>query len=172
MGNIYTIGYEGASISEFIDTLRDNGVNILLDVREYAVSRKKGFSKNMLRENLENAGISYRHEKSLGSPKPVRNELYASKDYQRFFNDYDEYLNSQMELLHSLSEEITGDVALMCFEKDVMTCHRKSVARELKRITGSDVKHLIATRQQKGELAHGRTSTKKNLHSCQSISAT
>ncbi|WP_293266751.1 DUF488 domain-containing protein [Neptunomonas sp.] len=142
MGTIFTIGYEGTTISDFLDTLRSNHIDVLLDVREFPISRKKGFSKNQLRSHLEVVGIEYKHEKSLGSPKPVRTRLYESKNYKNFFTEFDLYLSDQNEILERVTSEVSGNVALMCFEKDVMTCHRKSVARELSKLTSSAVRHL------------------------------
>ena len=65
MKKIYTIGYEGKSIDEFIEELKNQGVKNLIDVRIRAGSRKKGFSKTALSEYLNNAGITYNHHLSL-----------------------------------------------------------------------------------------------------------
>jgi hypothetical protein len=53
MTQIYTIGYEGTDIERFVQTLKIVGVEQLVDVRAVALSRKKGFSKNGLRNRLE-----------------------------------------------------------------------------------------------------------------------
>ncbi|WP_456372579.1 hypothetical protein [Methanocaldococcus sp.] len=37
---IYTIGYEGRSLEEFIQVLKDVGINVVVDVRELPLSRK------------------------------------------------------------------------------------------------------------------------------------
>ena len=56
---ILTIGYEGASVEGFLQTLKASGVTQLLDVRELPLSRRKGFSKNALASMLILAGIGY-----------------------------------------------------------------------------------------------------------------
>ena len=66
MSVIYTIGYEGTDIDRCVATLKAVGVTVLADVRAVAVSRKKGFSKNGLRERLEAEGITYVHLVELG----------------------------------------------------------------------------------------------------------
>lgn len=142
MKNLYTIGYEGAELSDFIATLHANKVGTLLDVRELPISRRKGFSKGALQSALEAAGIDYRHERSLGSPKPIRHQLHADGDYPQFFRSFTDYLDSQKPLLASLSKELKGGVALMCFERDPATCHRSVVAKQLQTITKLSVKHL------------------------------
>jgi len=38
---IFTIGYEGRSINEFLATLKDYGVNTVVDVRELPLSRRR-----------------------------------------------------------------------------------------------------------------------------------
>jgi uncharacterized protein (DUF488 family) len=49
---LLTMGYERANIEDFLATLRSLGVTALLDVREIASSRRRGFAKTALRENL------------------------------------------------------------------------------------------------------------------------
>lgn len=139
---IYTIGYEGAELRDFIATLKANKVGTLLDVRELPISRRKGFSKAALQCALGEAGINYRHERALGSPKPIRHQLHADGDYAQFFSSFTAYLDSQKPLLATLAKELKGGVALMCFERDPATCHRSVVAKHLQAITDLSVKHL------------------------------
>jgi uncharacterized protein (DUF488 family) len=65
---ICTIGYEGGTVDAFLRTLREAGVELVLDIRAAPVSRKKGFSKNQLAAHLAHAGIGYRHLRGLGTP--------------------------------------------------------------------------------------------------------
>lgn len=102
--NVMTIGYEGAVLDDFLRTLKHAQVTLLLDVREIALSRRKGFSKTALSEALAAAGIDYRHERMLGSPKEVRHQLREDGDYQRYFRDFREYLATQRKLLDSLAK--------------------------------------------------------------------
>ncbi len=69
---LFTIGYEGRDIDEFVSLLKDNGITRLIDVREIPFSRKKGFSKSRLNERLQNENIDYVHIKALGSPSEIR----------------------------------------------------------------------------------------------------
>lgn len=138
---LLTIGYEGASIADFIGTLMALRVTTLLDIREIATSRRKGFAKTALTEHLTRAGIAYRHEPDLGSPREIRNRLREDGNYERFFRDFDRYLATQGDLLASLADEITGTVALLCYERDHRECHRRSVAAALEKLTGLTPKH-------------------------------
>ena len=142
MKQLTTIGYEGASLESFISTLKAAGVTTLLDVRELPISRRKGFSKRALSEALVEAGVSYRHERSLGSPKTIRHQLHADGNYADFFRQFSSYLQLQRPLLRELANQLDGTVALMCFERDPATCHRTIVAKELESMTGLKTKHL------------------------------
>ena len=99
MQQLFTIGYEGAELDDFLAVLKAAGTDVLLDVRELPISRRRGFSKNALKTALAEAGIDYRHEKQLGSPKDVRHRLREDWDYNRFFRDFNKHLKKQMALL-------------------------------------------------------------------------
>ena len=60
---IFTIGYEGTTQSELIAALQAAGVARVIDVRAVPLSRKPGFSKNVLAAGLGEAGIDYVHLK-------------------------------------------------------------------------------------------------------------
>src|SRR5215207_9030672 len=99
MKKLFTIGYEGAALNDFVRTLKMAKIDILLDVRELPMSRRKGFSKTALGGALTEAGISYRHEKELGSPKTIRHQLREDGNYPRFFRDFGQHLSRQSGLL-------------------------------------------------------------------------
>ena len=52
MSAIFTIGYEGATQPDLIETLRRAGVGLVIDVRAIAASRRAGFSKTILANSL------------------------------------------------------------------------------------------------------------------------
>ncbi|HEY3783941.1 MAG TPA: DUF488 domain-containing protein [Steroidobacteraceae bacterium] len=126
-----TIGYQGARLEAFIEALKDARVTLLLDVRELPISRRAGFSKTPLSEALASAGIAYRHEKALGTPRRIRYRHRENHDMERFFAEYRAYLVTQMSLLDSLARTLQGTVALMCFERDPAQCHRSVLGAEL-----------------------------------------
>ena len=142
MKKLFTIGYEGADLKDFLETLIDAKVDLLLDVRELPISRRKGFSKTALGQSLERHGIIYRHEKQLGSPKTIRHRLREDGNYPRFFRDFDRHLNKQWDLLEVLADELKGNVVLMCYERDHEGCHRRSVADALAELLNKTPIHL------------------------------
>lgn len=166
MKHLLTIGYEGADFRDFLATLEVLGVTTLLDIRELPMSRRPGFAKTALREGLASVGIDYRHEPRLGSPKAIRYQLRDDGDYKRFFRDFGRYLNTQADLLDELASELTGTVALLCYERDHTTCHRRAVATALSEITGLTPKH-------QGVQGHAQrqAATRSRTHLGQSLSA-
>lgn len=164
---LVTIGYEGASLADFLATLELAGVTTLLDIREIAMSRRPGFAKTALREGLTSVGIAYLHEPRLGSPKEIRYQLRDDGNYTRFFRHFERYLSTQTTLLEELAEQLGGTVALLCYERDYTQCHRRSVADALSAITGIKPKHQgVQGHAQRQAVAHTRA------HSGQSLSAT
>src|SRR5688572_3142195 len=81
---VFTIGYEGRSLDQFLADLGAQGVTLLADVRDAPVSRKPGFSKSPLAAALQQAGISYRHIRALGCPKPIRDACKQDGDWARY----------------------------------------------------------------------------------------
>jgi len=140
--HLSTIGYEGASVEGFIATLKAADTTLLLDVRELPISRKPGFAKAALRDALADAGIAYRHERALGSPKDVRHRLREDGDVARYWKDFHAHLATQHALLDELAATLTGRVTLLCYERDPNECHRSAVAAALAQRVGIDVTHL------------------------------
>ena len=76
---IFTIGYEGTTMPEFVSALQAAGVQRVIDVRALPLSRRPGFSKSPLRAALEEAGIEYVHLKALGTPSEGRTAARAGR---------------------------------------------------------------------------------------------
>src|SRR3712207_1463977 len=69
---IFTIGYEGTTMADFVAALQAAGVARVIDVRALPLSRRPGFSKSPLRAALEEEGIDYVHLRALGTPAAGR----------------------------------------------------------------------------------------------------
>eukprot|EP00438_Fugacium_kawagutii_P010078 Skav231764 [mRNA] locus=scaffold7660:554:1015:- [translate_table: standard] len=137
---LYTIGYESAALDDFVATLQAAGVSTLIDIRERAQSRRKGFSKTALSEALSSEGISYRHYRELGDPKAGR-EAARAGDWRTFRSVFSNVMASERaKVAMSEIEELASHqaVCLLCYERDPLTCHRKIVSDELE--TRLDVK--------------------------------
>lgn len=123
---IFTIGYEGAAQAEVIATLSAAGVELLADVRAVPLSRRPGFSKNVLANGLREAGIGYIHLKALGTP-PDGREAARKHDHARLARIYAGQLElpaalAQIAQLRSLAA--LCPTALLCFEREPSACHR------------------------------------------------
>src|SRR6516165_217348 len=71
-GPLFTIGYEQTTSNAVIDELKRVGVEMLVDVRAIAASRRPGFSKRQLEAGLAERDIRYLHLRGLGTPTEGR----------------------------------------------------------------------------------------------------
>lgn len=131
---IALIGYEGRSLNELLDALAAAEVQVLVDVRENAISRKQGFSKRALAAGCAGRGIDYLHEPTLGNPRSNREGFRAGHKHSR--TRYEAHLLEQgRDALQRVAQLLRGrTVALLCFEADPAGCHRTIVAEELMRL--------------------------------------
>ena len=131
---LFTIGYEGRSIDAYMNSLINNGVRVLCDVRKNAISQKYGFSRNHLEKACAAVGIRYLHFPELGIESDLRRELHEQQDYDALFDAYRrttliDNWNSILKLRSIIDNE--GRIALTCFEKNPQLCHRSIIAAAL-----------------------------------------
>ncbi|MEF2280105.1 DUF488 domain-containing protein [Deinococcus sp. YIM 134068] len=141
---LLTIGYENADLDAFLDTLTERGVTLLVDTRERAQSRRRGYSKTALTDALRERGIEYRHLRALGTPPSLRKEYRLGHDFGVLTRGYHAHLATQGEALDELGTLATAHRAcLLCYEADPGTCHRSLIARRLQDLgLVGDVDHL------------------------------
>ncbi|HLG37128.1 MAG TPA: DUF488 domain-containing protein, partial [Nitrososphaera sp.] len=125
---LFTIGYEGISLEEYLMRLLTRDVKVLVDVRNNPLSMKYGFSKSKLKTYCENLGILYVHFPDVGIQSAQRQELNVQSDYDRLFDTYRTHnltqtTDSQLKILSLLKQH--KRIALTCFEANVCQCHRK-----------------------------------------------
>ena len=123
---VFTIGYEGTTVAEFLAALRHAGVRRVIDVRALPLSRRPGFSKTPLSGALKEAGIGYVHLKALGTPKRGR-DAAKKGDVATLNAVYDEQLalpEAQVAAARMLELAAEMPSALLCFERDPCHCHR------------------------------------------------
>jgi hypothetical protein len=126
---LFTIGYEGKSIEAYLNSLIQNNIAVLCDVRYNPLSRKLGFSKNKLQKYLKNIGIEYVHIPELGIPPKKRASLSTTKDYHELFIDYQTSLTQREKALNQVYTllQTKNRIALTCFECEPEMCHRHIV---------------------------------------------
>ena len=123
---IFTIGYEGTTMADFLAALKGAGVERVIDVRALPLSRRPGFSKSSLAASLLEAGIGYAHLKNLGTPKRGR-DAAKKGDRATLEEVYAEQLElpeAQAQAAQMLDLAAEKPSALLCFERDPCVCHR------------------------------------------------
>jgi uncharacterized protein (DUF488 family) len=123
---IFTIGYEGATQVELVAALRQAGVERVIDVRAVPLSRKPGFSKNVLAAGLKEAGIDYVHLKALGTPPAGREAARKGRmdEMKRIFAAQLETPEAGLQAAQMVELAEEKPSALLCFERDPAGCHR------------------------------------------------
>jgi uncharacterized protein (DUF488 family) len=142
---VATVGYENATPAGLTDALSAARVDLLVDVRALAGSRKPGFAKSRLSATLADAGIEYLHLPSLGTPRDGRIAARAGRT-----GDFRRIMRSQLrstsgrEGLATLAEKVGSGrrVCLLCLEADPEQCHRSIVAEALGQMVPIRVRHL------------------------------
>lgn len=144
---LFTIGYEGISLEEYLVRLLKNDVKVLVDVRNNPLSMKYGFSKSQLKKYCASVGIDYVHIPEVGIQGDQRQELTTQSDYDKLFavyrkNNLTQTTAHQTEILKLLKQH--KRIALTCFEANICQCHRKHLAEAIETLPGFDyeVKHI------------------------------
>ncbi len=148
MADLFTLGYEGTNIRQFLRVLEARRITTLVDVRDMPISRKPGFSKGSLAEGCENAGINYEHWPLLGCPKAIREDYRADGDWARYTRRYKLHLETLGETIEQLSARALKErLCLVCFEANPAFCHRSYVAEAAQELTSQTIEviHLTAT---------------------------
>ncbi len=141
---LFTIGYEGISFENYVNSLITNDIRLLCDVRKNPLSRKFGFSKRSLAILLPKLGTRYLHIPDLGILSQNRKNLHSSADYKQLFREYQKTLPKKKQYLLQLHDVLRDKkrIALTCFEKNPSFCHRHCVSDWLVKETGIEVCHL------------------------------
>jgi uncharacterized protein (DUF488 family) len=141
---LYTIGYEKARLGEVIAALKEDGVAVLLDVRDRPISRRPGFSKRQLAAAIEEAGMRYVHLAALGTP-PEGRLAGRRREWDRFWAIVAEKLarpEAELNLQQAAQIAAAQPACLLCYEADWRGCHRRRIAEILSERHGLAVRHL------------------------------
>ena len=147
MNWVWTIGYERATQAALIQALKAAGVEMLIDVRAIAASRRVGFSKTLLAASLAEGGIAYLHLRDLGTPKAGREAARAGRcdEMRAIFSGHLEAPQA-VAAFERLADAVRAHRAcLLCYEADPSCCHRAVLAERLQQRTPTQVAHLSAS---------------------------
>ena len=141
---VFTIGYEGATVGEFLKALTDAGVKRVIDVRAVPNSRRPGFSKTPLRNALAEEEIDYVHLRALGTPADGRAAARAGRhdDLVRIYADQLELPEAIAQGAQMLDLASETPSAVLCYERDPADCHRTLLLSAI--ASDAEVEHLYA----------------------------
>ena len=143
---LFTIGYEQAKPAAVFDQLKRAKIDLLVDVRAVAASRRPGFSKRQLSASLDDAGIDYIHLQKLGTPAEGRAAARSGDTAAlwRIYNKHIKTADAQTELDELLAVIKSGKrLALLCYCRDPKTCHRSRIVANVTKRLPVKVKDLI-----------------------------
>jgi len=143
---LFTIGYEQAKPTAVMRELKQAKIDLVVDTRAVAASRRPGFSKRQLAAALAEEGIGYVHLQKLGTPAEGRQAARAG-DYDRLWKIYDKHMQ-QAESQQALGELLAlikskKRIALLCYCRDPKTCHRSRIVAQVKKRARIKVEDLI-----------------------------
>lgn len=144
MKEIFTIGYVSYEPAEMVKVLKTFGISCLIDVRSNPFSAYyTQYNKDVFSETLKHQGIIYRN---YGREFGARQEdpRYYHRDGYLDFNTYtqsEQFLQGVQKIEQGI--EMGYVFALMCAEKDPMTCHRAIMIGKALKDRGFKVKHIL-----------------------------
>lgn len=140
---IYTIGFTKKNAEQFFEPLKNNGVQLLVDVRLNNKSQLAGFTKDGdIQYFLMNiCGIEYIHCDEFAPSKELL------KGYQAGEVSWDEYVEVFNEMMDKRGccrkfydrFKDYDKVCLLCSEATPEQCHRRLVAEKVKEANGDAV---------------------------------
>ena len=137
---IYTIGHNGhGGLTGLINTLNDNDIKLVVDVRRKAWSAHPDYRKNALKNWLDDVGIYYVHIPEVAPSNEMRtwwNDILKKCSGTVTWNEWVKYIEAlctsewelQVQCLAEYIKEINITTCLLCAENSAEHCHRSLVA--------------------------------------------
>jgi uncharacterized protein (DUF488 family) len=131
MPTVYTIGFQRKPLSEFIELLRQAGVDAVIDVRLRNTSQLAGYTKKddlafLLNEGF---GIAYEHHPELAPTDDILDAYRQDKDWAVYEARFDPLLAArQAEQAGCAVLSRYQSPCLLCAEPTADQCHRRLVA--------------------------------------------
>jgi uncharacterized protein (DUF488 family) len=142
MHALFTIGHSNHTFPELLELLRRHDVSIVCDVRSQPYSRRyPQFCQVPLKEALEAAGIRYEFlGRELGA-RPKEPDCYV--DGQVAYDRLAQTPAFQAGLRTVRERARVERPALLCAEKDPITCHRTVLVCRRLREPGLAIRHIL-----------------------------
>jgi uncharacterized protein (DUF488 family) len=156
-GTIATIGVYEFDQASFLETLRDAGIDVVVDVRQRRGVRGSEYAwanARRLQAALAEAGVEYVHMKELAPTTAMREAQYR-EDARRgegkrsrtvlapvYRRLYTEQILDPADLTPLVELSAERRPALLCVERDAAACHRSLIAERIHQEEGASVRHL------------------------------
>jgi len=139
---LFTIGHSNLDLEAFITLLKDNGIDVLVDVRSNPYSRfASQFNKANIQKAVQVNGMKYLFlGKELGG-KPKDPEFYDSERrvlYSRIAEST-LFTGGIERLIKGIREY---RVAIMCSEENPANCHRRFLVGRVLADHGVNIQHI------------------------------
>ena len=139
---IYTIGHSNHSQDAFLNLLRANGIEVLVDTRSAPYSKyATQFNAPELKPTMAEEGISYIYLGFALGGKPRREKSYDTNEHAL----YDRIARTESFRLGIAELEGTAErhrVAIMCAEENPTDCHRRLLIGEVLQSRGYEIRHI------------------------------
>lgn len=148
MRKIYTIGFTQKNAEKFFGLLKENKINVILDVRLNNTSQLSGFSKYpdikfFLKQILD---VDYINDIKFAPEDWVLKEYKANKmiweDYIKNFNVIMESRNIMEIISNEYTFVLEKNTCLLCSENNPENCHRSLIAKMFNKIYGLEIVDL------------------------------
>lgn len=147
---IYTIGYRGFDIDDFIVVLLDHQVNILIDVRSKPYCKHHPwYDKPTLEETMKKVGIDYQNYIHEFGGRQEDECLYDETgviSYEAFAASK-QFQSGVEKVRRHLSKGNT--ITFMCAEEEPLECHRAIMVARAFHESGYPVIHLLPGHREK-----------------------
>ncbi len=139
---LFTIGHSVHTVEGFLELLKRHSINALCDVRSSPYSRYSSqFNRESLKEEVLKHGIAYIYLGAELGPRSSDLSCYVNGkvQYQRLAEK--EIFQQGLNRLRKGME--THRIALMCAEKDPLTCHRMLLICRNLRGEDIQIRHIL-----------------------------
>jgi uncharacterized protein (DUF488 family) len=142
MNKLYTIGHSNHAIETFIELLKRHAITAVGDVRSSPYSAfNPQFNRENLQKSLKENGIAYVFLGQELGPRSEDPSCYVDGKVQ-----YDRLAATEV-FKRGTERLITGmktyQIALMCAEKDPITCHRMILVCRALRSEPVEIHHIL-----------------------------
>ncbi|MCR5138049.1 MAG: DUF488 domain-containing protein [Oscillospiraceae bacterium] len=139
---LFTIGYAGfPNVNDFILALKENGIQILIDVRSTPYSAYfEAYNKDNLSKLLKENGIYYaNYARQFGARQENRSFYKNGRLDFEVFSKSDQFLEGIKSV-----EKSNAIIAFMCAEKKPSECHRTILVARAFCDKGHKITHIMA----------------------------